>query len=427
MNVHDSEKIMKLMLDSGYEDTDDVEEADLIVINTCSIREKAEQKAYSQLGRLRRLKKERPGIVIAVGGCLAQEKGHEFLRKYPFVDIVFGTHHIHRLPEFVNSVKNAEAPVVETAFQESVRSLDILTLPQNGNVSAYVTIMQGCNNYCSFCVVPYLRGREESRTLPDIVREIKGLAACGVREVTLLGQNVNSYGITPDNCSDFTDLLQEIGEIEGIERIRFTTSHPKDLSERLMNCFATVEKLCEHIHLPVQSGSDRILGMMNRHYTSADYLEKVDRLRSVCSDISITSDIIVGFPGETDEDFQSTLDLMNKIRFDGSFSFKYSERTGTSAVLLGQKVPENVKRERLMMLQSLQDEHTLEQNKKKIGRKENILVEGLSRNSHIDVTGRTRTNRIVNFKGDSGHIGKTVDVMIIEAYQHSLRGNLLIK
>jgi tRNA-2-methylthio-N6-dimethylallyladenosine synthase len=427
MNMHDSEKIMKLMRDSGYEDTKNMGEADLIVINTCSIREKAEQKAYSQLGRFRRLKKESPDIIIAVGGCLAQEKGFDFLRKYPFVDVVFGTHHIHRLPEFVKSVESKGAPVIETAFQESVRSLDILTLPQNGNINAYVTIMQGCNNYCSFCVVPYLKGREESRTLRDIVEEIEGLAAHGVREVTLLGQNVNSYGMTPESGHDFTDLLHQIGEIEGIERIRFTTSHPKDLSERLMNCFATVEKLCEHIHLPVQSGSDRILGMMNRRYTSGDYLEKVERLRFICPDISITSDIIVGFPGETDRDFQSTLDLMDKVRFDSAFSFKYSERIGTSAVLLGQKIPENVKRERLMKLQALQDEHTLEQNRKSIGRSEKILVEGRSRNSQMDVTGRTRTNRIVNFKGDAGLVGKTVEVMISEAHQHSLRGNLLTK
>jgi tRNA-2-methylthio-N6-dimethylallyladenosine synthase len=427
MNVHDSEKIMKLMLDSGYEDTGNMREADLIIINTCSIREKAEQKVYSQLGRLRKLKEERPDLIIGIGGCLAQEKGSDVLRKYPFVDIVFGTHHIHRIPEFVKSVENAEAPVVETAFQESVASLDILALPQNGNISSYVTIMQGCNNYCSFCVVPYLRGREESRALPDIIEEVKALASHGIREVTLLGQNVNSYGKTLVHGHDFADLLQAIGEIEGIERIRFTTSHPKDLSEKLMNCFARIEKLCEHIHLPVQSGSDRILGMMNRNYTSADYLEKVERLRSVCPDISITSDFIVGFPGETDEDFQSSLDLMEKIRFDSTFSFKYSERAGTSAAVLGRKFPESVKKERLRILQSLQDKHTLERNKELIGRNEDILVEGVSKNSHNDVTGRTRTNRIVNFKGDSGLNGKTVCVMITEAYQHSLRGNLFMK
>jgi tRNA-2-methylthio-N6-dimethylallyladenosine synthase len=425
MNVHDSEKIMALMTHAGYENTGDMERADLIIINTCSIREKAEQKVYSELGRFRKLKKERPDIIIGIGGCLAQEKGADFLRKYPFVDIVFGTHHIHRIPELVKNIGNAEAPVVETAFQDSVRSLNIPALPQNGNVSSYVTIMQGCNNYCSFCVVPYLRGREESRPLPDIIEEIKVLADHGVREVTLLGQNVNSYGKTLGNGHDFADLLLEIGEIEGIERIRFTTSNPKDLSERLVNCFAAIEKLCEHIHLPVQSGSNRILAMMNRNYTSADYLEKVDSLRAACPGISITSDFIVGFPGEKDEDFQSTLDLMEKIRFDGAFSFKYSERSGTTAVDFGQKVSESVKRERLRILQSLQDVHTLERNKEFIGRNETVLVEDFSKNSRDDVIGRTRSNRIVNFKGDSKLIGRTVSVIIADAYQHSLRGNLL--
>jgi tRNA-2-methylthio-N6-dimethylallyladenosine synthase len=424
MNVHDSEKIMALMGNSGYVTTDDVGEADLIIVNTCSIREKADQKVYSQLGRFRKLKKGRPDLIIGIGGCLAQQRGSEFLQKYPFLDLVFGTHNIHRIPEFIKNIELSRAPVVETAFYESVRSLGIPALPQNGNVGAYVTIMQGCNNFCSFCVVPYLRGREESRTLHDIIREIKVLATHGIKEVTLLGQNVNSYGKTIENGHDFAELLQEIGFIQGIERIRFTTSHPKDLSERLMNCFSAVEKLCKHIHLPVQSGSDRILGRMNRCYASADYLDRVISLRSICPGISITSDVIVGFPGETDEDFQSTLDLMKKIIFDGAFSFKYSERAGTTAVGFGEKVPEYVKRERLRIVQSLQEEHTLQRNKALIGRVEEILVEGFSKNSRDDVIGRTRTNRIVNLKGDSGLMGKTVSVVITEAYQHSLRGKL---
>jgi tRNA-2-methylthio-N6-dimethylallyladenosine synthase len=274
-------------------------------------------------------------------------------------------------------------------------------------------------------VVPYLRGREESRSSGDIIEEIKVLVAHGVKEVTLLGQNVNSYGKNLNNGHDFAYLLQEIGEIKGLERIRFTTSHPKDLSERLMHCFTAVEKVCEHIHLPVQSGSDRILKMMNRCYTSDDYMDKVDRIRSICPDIAITSDIIVGFPGETDADFQLTLDLMEKIRFDSLFSFKYSERVGTTAVHLEQKVPECVKRERLQILQSLQGEHTLERNKALIGYNKDIMVEGFSRKSRADMIGRTRTNKIVNFRGDSELIGKTVSVFISEAYQHSLRGKLV--
>jgi tRNA-2-methylthio-N6-dimethylallyladenosine synthase len=425
MNVHDSEKIVALMESSGYIKTDDFIEADLIIINTCSIREKAEQKIYSQLGRFRKLKKRRPDLIIGIGGCLAQQGGFGFLRKYPFLDLVFGTHNIHQIPEFIKNIEISGAPVVETAFHESVKSLNILTLPQNGNVSAYVTIMQGCNNFCSFCVVPYLRGREESRALQDIIEEVNVLADHGVKEVTLLGQNVNSYGKTLGSSHDFSDLLHEIGLIRGIERIRFTTSHPKDLSSSLINCFTAVDKLCEHIHLPIQSGSDRILGLMNRCYTAADYLGRVEGLRSICPGISITSDVIVGFPSETNEDFQSTLDLMKKIRFDGAFSFKYSERAGTSATGLGEKVPENIKRERLQILQSLQEEHTLERNRALIGYIEEILVEGFSKNSRDDLIGRTRTNKIVNFRGDSVLIGKNVSVIITEAYQHSIRGSLL--
>lgn len=425
MNVHDSEKIMTLMDRCGYETTEKVEEADLIIVNTCSIREKADQKVYSQLGRFRELKQRRPDIIVGIGGCLAQQKGTEFLRKYPFLDMVFGTHNIHRIPALITKINRSRAAVVETSFHQSVPSLNILALPRNGNASAYVTIMQGCNNFCAFCVVPHLRGREESRTLQDIMREIMMLAAHGIREVTLLGQNVNSYGKTLEIGHDFADLLQEIASIQGIERIRFTTSHPKDLSDRLMKCFHEIDKLCEHIHLPVQSGSDRILERMNRCYTADDYLDKVKKLRAICPDVSITSDFIVGFPGETDEDFQSTLDLMKKIMFDGAFSFRYSERPGTAAVRFREKVPHDIKRERLQTLQILQEEHSLERNKARIGRVEELLVEGVSKNCRDDVIGRTRTNKIVNFSGDSELVGKTVSVTITEAYQHSLRGSLV--
>ena len=425
MNDHDSEKIVALMKHSGFATTDDIDKADLIIVNTCSIREKAEQKVHSQLGRFRKLKIIRPELIIGVGGCIAQQNGAELLRKYPFIDIVFGTHNIHRIAEFVNNVEISGSQIVDTDFHESVKSLDIVALPRNGNINAYVTIMQGCNNFCSFCVVPYLRGREESRSLNSIVEEVRALAAHGIKEVTLLGQNVNSYGKTIDGGHDFADLSQAIGEIDGIERIRFTTSHPKDLSERMMKCFGMVKKLCEHIHLPVQSGSDHVLKLMNRYYTGNDYLDRVDRIRSICPDMSITSDFIVGFPGESEKDFQSTLDLMKKIRFDNAFSFKYSERAGTTAVGLEHKISECVKRERLKILQSLQNEHTLERNKALIGKIEEILVEGFSKNSREDVTGKTRTNKIVNFAGHSELVGNTVPVVITEAYQHSLRGRLL--
>ena len=284
--------------------------------------------------------------------------------------------------------------------------------------------MQGCNNFCAYCVVPYVRGHEESRSFQEIVDEVKSLADNGIKEVTLLGQNVNSYGGTIGNGYDFADLLQEIGKIAGIERIRFTTSHPKDLSDKLIQSFSKVDTLCEHIHLPVQAGSDRILEMMNRRYTIADYINRIDKLRSMCPDISITSDIIVGFPGETDKDFQATIDMMGKIMFDNIFSFKYSEREGTAAARLNDKISECVKRDRLQLVQSLQKKHTLEKNKNMIGNIEEIIVEDTSKNSREDVTGRTRTNKIVNFKGNKELIGETVSVVIKNAYLHSLRGEL---
>lgn len=425
MNVHDSEQMTELLGKSGYEATKDVKKADLIILNACSVREKAEQKAHSELGRFKKLKLKKPGLIIGIGGCLAQQLGSKFLKKAPHLDLVFGTHNIHRLPEMIKYIETTGSRVVETSFRESVKSLGMLTLPRNGSVSAFVTVMQGCNNFCTYCVVPYLRGREESRELQDIVNEITTLADHGIKEVTLLGQNVNSYGMTINDHPDFSTLLKEVDKIGGVERIRFTTSHPKDLSEDIIRCFAEVDKLCEHIHLPVQSGSNDVIKRMGRRYTSENYLDKVARLREVCPDISITSDIIVGFPGETEDDFQKTVDLMGKIRFDGLFSFKYSEREGTAAIKFDNKVSEDTKRIRLGIVQSLQEKHTLEKNRAFEGNIEEVLVEGISKNSCDDVMGRTRSNRIVNFKGDSDIIGKTVSVEITKAYLHSLRGGLI--
>jgi tRNA-2-methylthio-N6-dimethylallyladenosine synthase len=424
MNVNDSEKIVTLLQQAGWETTDEVSRADLIIVNTCSIREKAVQKVYSQLGRFRMLKESHPDLILAMGGCLAQQGGQKVFSRVPFLDLVFGTHQIHRLPGFIERIKRSKSRVTETGFNQPVKSLEMMAKPQNGSISAYVTIMQGCNNYCSYCVVPYLRGREESRPIEDVVAEIGRLAGYGIKEVTLLGQNVNSYGKTGDDGASFSLLLRSIGQVKGIERIRFTTSHPKDLSDELMRCFADVEALCEHIHLPVQSGSDGILKRMRRGYDRDQYLEKVERLRSIRPGISITSDVIVGFPGEGDKDFEATIDLMKKVRFDNLFSFKYSEREGTAAVGLDRKVPENVKRERLQYLQNFQEGHTLERNKALEGRTENILVEGLSRNSEKDMTGRTRSNRIVNFRGRRDLAGETVPVLITRAYLHSLRGDI---
>jgi tRNA-2-methylthio-N6-dimethylallyladenosine synthase len=371
------------------------------------------------------LKERNPDLILAVGGCLAQQFGHKILTRAPFLDIVFGTHHIHGLPEFIRRVEKNGSRVVETAFEPSVKSLNMMALPENGAVSAFVTIMQGCNNFCAYCIVPHLRGPEESRPAENILAEVRTLANHGIREVTLLGQNVNAYGKTIDGGIGFPQLIRAIGRVSGIERIRFTTSHPKDLSEDLMRCFAEVDALCNHIHLPVQSGSDAILSRMNRGYTRDQYLEKIEGLRHYCPEINVTSDLIVGFPGETEADYQATLALMETVIFDNLFSFKYSEREGTAAVGFDRQVPENVKSERLQRLQALQQEHILKRNRMLEGRVQDVLVEGKSKNSDRDMTGRTRSNKIVNFRGGRGDAGKTRSVLIKKAYVHSLRGEMV--
>jgi tRNA-2-methylthio-N6-dimethylallyladenosine synthase len=424
MNVQDSEKMAALLQDSGYEATDDPKRADLILVNTCSIREKAAQKIYSQLGRFRALKEQNPHLLIGVGGCLAQQRGNRLFRRAPYLDLVFGTHQIHQLPELIEAREQTGGRIAETGFCERVCSLDIPALPPGGAISTFVTIMQGCNNFCAYCVVPHLRGREESRPLPEIVREVENLAARGIRQVTLLGQNVNSYGKTLGGGPDFADLVHALGKVAGIERIRFTTSHPKDLSTKLIDCFGEVASLCEHIHLPVQAGSDRVLKRMNRGYTAETYREKVAALHRACPGISVTSDVIVGFPGEEEDDFQATLALMREIRFDNLFSFQYSEREETAAARMDGTVCDSIKCERLRILQDLQEEHTLAKNRACVGRVERVLVEGSSKNEREDMTGRTRGNRIVNFPGERDLIGKTVSVLIKEAFLHSLRGEM---
>jgi len=427
MNVQESGRIAKILRRDGYLKTDDVRRADVVIVNTCSVREKAEQKAYSLIGRLKDMKKGKPGRILCIGGCVAQQQGEELLRKMPGVDVVFGTHHVHRVSELISRFKACGRPVVETAFLDGDETINIdgEAPPDEGAVSAYVTIMQGCNNFCSFCVVPYLRGREKSRTQENILDEVRRLAARGIKEVVLLGQNVNSYGRSSRNGASFPGLLQEIGAISGVERIRFTSSHPKDLTDEIIGCFGRIKALCEHIHLPVQSGSDRILNRMNRQYTRSDYIEIVGKLRAAAPGISITSDMIVGYPGETEDDFEDTLDLMETVRFDGLFSFKYSDRRGTLAAGQRDKVAEEVKNVRLIRLQSLQDTHTLEKNESLEGKTVEVLVEGISKNANHDVTGRTRTNKIVNFRGAEELIGNTVNVRIEKAYRHSLRGEMI--
>jgi len=424
MNVNDSDKIVMLLKDDGYETTQNVECADLILVNTCSIREKAAQKAFSQMGKFRELKERNPELILAVGGCLAQQCGQKILARAPFMDIVFGTHNIHDLPKLIRRVGTNGSRVVETAFTPSVMSLSMTVLPEKGAVSAFVTVMQGCNNFCAYCVVPHLRGPEESRPEADILAEVRKLADHGIREVTLLGQNVNAYGGTVRGGHTFPQLLRAIGRVRGIERIRFTTSHPKDLSEDLMRCFAEVETLCGHIHLPVQSGSDEVLRRMNRGYTRNQYLEKIEGLRHYCPGISVTSDIIVGFPGETEADYEATLALMETVTFDNLFSFKYSEREGTAAVGFDGQVSEPIKSRRLQRLQALQQEHTLTRNRMLEGGLQEVLVEGVSKNSDHDMTGRTRSNKIVNFRGGRELAGKTCSITIKKAHLHSLRGEM---
>ena len=359
MNVYDSEKIVSDLALHGYEKTETIESADLVVLNTCTIREKAEQKAFSFLGRLTKLKQNKSHLIVAVGGCVAQQEGEKLVKRAPVVDIVFGTHAIDRLPEHIKQIENQRNRVIDVKMSEIIHENDLYKkVRDNEDITAFVTIMQGCENFCTYCVVPYVRGKEMSRQPEHIVEEIKRLVDEGVREITLLGQNVNSYGIKQGFCS-FSQLLERINIIDGLSRIRFTTSHPKDLSAELMNAFTSCEKLCNHIHLPVQSGADRILKLMNRRYNRDDYLGKVDRLRKIQPDISISTDIIVGFPGETSEDFMQTLDLIRKVEYDSLFAFKYSDRPAVPARHFSGKVSEHEKTVRLQQVLALQEEITL--------------------------------------------------------------------
>ena len=421
MNVHDSEQMAELMSGIGYKLTDNMKMADLIILNTCSIREKAAQKSYSQLGRIGKLKEQNPELIIGVGGCLAQYLGTKFHKKVGCLDFVFGTHNIHLLPGIVSSFEKTKGKITKVDFHKTLNSINVFTTPRESAVSAFVTIMQGCNNFCAYCVVPYLRGPEMSRPSDDIIEEIKKLADLGIKEVTLLGQNVNSYGRTLNDGCNFTSLIKKISKISGIKRIRFTTSHPRDFSPELINCFVEEEKLCKHIHLPVQSGSNKILALMNRGYIVDEYIKKIDHLRDLVPQISVTSDVIVGFPGETKKDYQETIDMMEKIRFDSLFSFKYSEREMTAAQKLKGKVEEDEKLRRLEKLQRLQNQHTLERNTKLEGSVQELLVERTSKHSEGDLMGRTSSWKIVNFKGELELISKLVDVKISKAYIHSLR------
>ncbi|OPY79646.1 MAG: (Dimethylallyl)adenosine tRNA methylthiotransferase MiaB [Syntrophorhabdus sp. PtaU1.Bin153] len=419
MNEHDAEKMSALLARSGLERIEEAKDADIVIVNTCCVREKAEQKFYSLMGRLRSLKR-RKGVILGVTGCIAQSEKEGIGEKLPYIDFSLGPSSIHRITE---AVEHAVRKARFFDFSDNGCTTSLAIEPGNPSrkIKAFVTIMKGCNNFCSYCIVPYVRGREVSRNSRDVVQEIEGLAAQGAKEVTLLGQNVNSYNKGVDDLS-FPDLLKAINRIQGIERIRFVTSHPKDLSQGLIDCFGSLDKLCESIHLPFQAGSDKILNLMNRGYSTEGYLNKIRLLRERCPDIAITADCIVGFPGEEDGDFERTMELVREVRFDGMFSFAYSPRKYTAASSLPDAVPREAALERLARLQAVQKSITLEHNRSMEGKVVQVLVEDRSRNSEDEVMGRTRTNKIVNFKGSADMMGSLLEVLITKGYANSLRG-----
>ena len=427
MNQYDSERIAQVMIRNGYVQTERIDAADLILLNTCSVRDKAEQKVYSALGNWKEFKDHRDGVIIGVGGCVAQQEGENLLKRVPHLDIVFGTHNIHKLPELVERVESERArPVEVTFYRDPAYMEDVDGRTQVHGAKAYVTIMQGCNKVCSFCIVPHVRGREVSRPSAKIIAEIESLVAQGVKEVMLLGQNVNSYGkLTPGELS-FAELLHRVDVIDGLERIRFTTSHPQDLSSELIEAFANCAHLCEHLHLPVQSGSDSVLARMRRGYTRQEYLDRLMRLRDRCPQVVFSTDIIVGFPRETDAEFAQTLELLESVKYDEIYSFMYSPRPQTvAAKLFDDDVPKGVKKERLTKVQTLQREISLEKNRQRIGEREEIFFDGPSKLKNGQLMGRTRTNRIVNVAAPASLIGQIVPVRITSATANSLLGEVL--
>ena len=426
MNEYDSDKMRDVLnVSHGMEETSRPEEADLIIFNTCSIREKAQEKLFSELGRWRQRKQDKPDFMIAVGGCVASQEGSAIYERAPYVDIVFGPQTLHRLPGLYEEARQAGKPVVDISFPE-IEKFDRLPEPRADGPVAFISIMEGCSKYCTFCVVPYTRGEEISRPLDDVLAEASDLARQGVKEVTLLGQNVNAYrGSTfEDGIADLADLIEYIATIDGIRRIRYTTSHPVEFSDRLIGVYARVPELVNHLHLPVQSGSDRILALMKRGHTVLEYKSKIRKLRKIRPDISISSDFIVGFPGETDSDFQATLDLIAEIGFDQSFSFIYSKRPGTPAASYPDEIQPEQKKQRLQLLQARINQQAQNISRSMTGSVQTILVEGTSRKNPRELAGRTENNRVVNFPGAADLIGEMVDVKITRALPNSLRGEL---
>lgn len=429
MNEYDSQKMLDVLHAShGFIKTDDPYEADMILFNTCSVREKAQEKVFSDLGRAREIKERKPHVMIGVGGCVASQEGHSIIKRAPYVDMVFGPQTLHRIPELMEAALKSKKPAIDISFPE-IEKFDFLPKPKTEGPLAFVSIMEGCSKYCSFCVVPYTRGTEISRPFDSVIAEIVQLADKGVKEVNLLGQNVNDYRGLMHNgdIADLALLIHYVAAIDGIERIRFTTSHPSAFSQSLIDAFESEPKLVNHLHLPVQSGSDRILAAMKRNYTALEYKSKIRALKKVRPNIALSSDFIIGFPGETDADFEATMNLIAEIGFDFSFSFIYSKRPGTPAANLPDDVPMEVKKERLAILQHRIDQNTAEFSRKMVGTDQKILVTHAAKKDQNEMAGRTECNRMVNFKTQSGHfepslIGKVISVRITECNRNFLSG-----
>ncbi|KJF28848.1 (dimethylallyl)adenosine tRNA methylthiotransferase [Clostridium aceticum] len=426
MNEHDSEKLLGMLKDMNYVETSEKEEADLIIYNTCCVRENAELKVYGNLGALKPLKKKNSDLTIAVCGCMMQQPKvvEAIKRKYRHVDLVFGTHNLHKFPELLANCKQADNMLVEV-WEEEGEIIEGIPSMRKYGVKAFVNIMFGCNNFCTYCIVPYTRGRERSREIKEIVHEVIDLANNGTKEITLLGQNVNSYGKTLENKTEFADLLKELNKVEGIERIRFMTSHPKDLSESLIEAIAQYDKVCEHIHLPFQAGSNHILKEMNRNYTQERYLELVAKLKRAVPDIALTTDIIVGFPGETEEDFMDTLKVVEEVKFHSAFTFLYSVREGTPAAKMETQISEEVKHTRFNKLVETVNQISAEINSSYLNKEVEVLVEGSSKTDASKLMGRTRQNKLVNFSGGEELIGKLVKIRITEPKTFSLNGEII--
>ena len=433
MNEYDSDKMADILnAKQGLIKTDTPEDADIILLNTCSIREKAQDKVFSDLGRLRELKTNKPDLLIGVGGCVASQEGKHIITRAPYVDIVFGPQTLHRLPELINERRKTGIPQVDISFPE-IEKFDHLPPAKVEGGAAYVSIMEGCSKYCTYCVVPYTRGEEVSRPFDDVLTEVAGLTQQGVQEIHLLGQNVNAYRGTMSNSSDIADfamLLEYVAEIPGVERIRFTTSHPKEFTQRLIDAYAKIPQLVDHLHLPVQHGSDRVLAGMKRGYTVLEYKSLIRKLKLVRPNITLSSDFIVGFPGETDEDFNQLMKLVEELKFDNSYCFVYSERPGTPAANLKDDTPLDVKNKRLKQLVAKIDEHVLEINQKMIGKTERVMMESMARDG-LHLQGRTENGRVVLIAIESEHakrlIGKLIAVKYTEALPHSLRGELVLQ